>query len=178
VIFESTDGTTVDGWIFIPTELDLETSTPQPVITSLHAGRLGVDEPEFDFDNLYWCDQGFIVFPPNYRGSVTYGQAFAEDARSGWGEKYVEDVLAGVDHLIKEGWADSNQLFLHGFSRGGIISGYLLTTTDRFAAAAVERGTFDYHSAFGSSVFRNWHKNPIWSSVVATRTKSRSFKYS
>ncbi len=46
-----------------------------------------------------------------------------------------DDVLSGLDHLVAEGLADPDRLGVFGGSHGGFMAAWLVTRTDRFAAA-------------------------------------------
>src|SRR3546814_11049611 len=45
------------------------------------------------------------------------------------------DYLAGIDSLVAEGIVDSDRVSVSGTSYGGFMSSWLVTQTDRFAAA-------------------------------------------
>ena len=81
-----------------------------------------------------------MVCKPNYRGSSSYGRAFCETLRGRWGTVEIVDQLAALDDLVERGWADPDRLFATRFSYGGISTAFLVTETDRFAAAAPEHG--------------------------------------
>jgi dipeptidyl aminopeptidase/acylaminoacyl peptidase len=52
----------------------------------------------------------------------------------GW-DVAVDDIMSGVDEVIRKGYADPERMGLMGFSNGGGIVDYLVTATDRFKAA-------------------------------------------
>lgn len=161
VAWESSDGTRVEGWLEAPPAFDLDEPEPRPTITVLHAGVTGFRESEADFETSYWTSRGYLVFRPNFRGSRSYGTAFGSAIRGEWNTLEIDDVLTGLDHLEAQGWADPERQFLDGFSRGANAVPALLLRSDRFVCAVAERGTYDYYSAFGTSMLHNWHEDDL-----------------
>ena len=58
-------------------------------------------------------------------------------------------VLAGVDQLIAEGYADPDRIGLFGYSQGGFAVPWILTQTNRFKAAVARHGIANYASHYG-----------------------------
>ena len=52
-----------------------------------------------------------------------------------WGVPDFDDVMAGIDHAIAEGYSDPSRLGVGGWSYGGILTNYVITKTERFAGA-------------------------------------------
>ena len=57
------------------------------------------------------------------------------------------DIMTGVDYLIAAGLADPMRLGLRGHSNGASLTNWLITQTNRFAAAVSVEGTTDLVSA-------------------------------
>jgi len=144
------DPVTVESMVYTPPGFDPAEPEPHPTILWPHGGPMSYDDPAFRFSNTFFTSQGYILLRPNYRGSTSYGRAFCETLRGRWGSVEVSDQLAALDDLVARGWADPDRLFATGFSYGGISTGFLVTETDRFAAAAPEHGIYDRRSAFGT----------------------------
>ena len=77
----------------------------------------------------------------NYRGSAGRGQNYSRAIFADWGHYEVEDLLAGVDHVIRMGVADPNRLGVGGWSYGGILTDYIIASDRRFKAATSGAGT-------------------------------------
>jgi dipeptidyl aminopeptidase/acylaminoacyl peptidase len=159
VVYSNDSDVDIEGIVYYPPDFDPSDPDPRPLIAAIHGGPVSYDAPEFVFEYAYWVDRGFVVLRPNYRGSSSYGREFSEAIRGDWGPRESEDVLAGVEHLVEEGWADSDRTFVTGFSYGGITTGYLVTRTNRFAAAAAEHGIYDLRSAYGTDDAHLWWTN-------------------
>lgn len=154
VTFQS-DGVEIDGLVYHPPDFDPDDPDERPVVTSIHGGPVHYDAPEYGFEYHYWTSRGYLVLRVNYRGSSSYGQSFSEVIGGEWGAREPDDVLAGVNALVDRGWADPERLFVTGFSYGGVTTGFLLTMTDAFAAAAAEHGIYDRRSCFGTADSHN-----------------------
>ncbi len=98
--------------------------------------------------NQLWAAQGYAVFWPAARSPHTWmdayrDQAFDEAAQGPNGVGVlVDDVMSGVDEVIRRGVADPERMGLHGFSNGGGVVGYLVTQTNRFRCAVWASGVY------------------------------------
>jgi dipeptidyl aminopeptidase/acylaminoacyl peptidase len=100
--------------------------------------------------NYIFVKQGFAVFLPNHRAPHTLPAAmFGTDYVGRAKDRdpvdvLVDDVMSGVDELIRRGVADPDRLFLYGFSNGASSVNQLLTQTQRFRAAVSCAGVADW----------------------------------
>lgn len=155
----SNDDVEVESMVYYPESFDPANPTPHPAIIWTHGGPMSYDAPEFAFAFSYFTSRGYLVVKPNYRGSTSYGTEFAETLEGRWGTVEIDDVLAVSDDLIDRDWIDERRQFATGFSYGGILTGYLITQSNRFAAAAAEHGIYDLRSEFGTSDAQVWTSN-------------------
>lgn len=99
-----------------------------------------------------WCEHGFAVFAPDFRGSGIAGKdamlAAARSAPDPAGGSEVDDILSGIDKLVEEGLADPSRLFLFGYSYGGFLVNRIVTCDHRFRAAVCYEGHADARLAF------------------------------
>ncbi len=79
---------------------------------------------------------GMAVLLPMPRGGSGYGEAGFRMIKNGWGEGDYQDVMAGVDQLVKQGLADPERLGIMGASYGGYLTDWIVTQTRRFKAAS------------------------------------------
>jgi dipeptidyl aminopeptidase/acylaminoacyl peptidase len=80
---------------------------------------------------------GFAILLPMPRGGSGYGEAGLRMIKNAWGEGDYQDIMAGVDHLVREGVADPDRLGVMGASYGGYMTDWIVTQTGRFKAASV-----------------------------------------
>jgi len=155
VTYENGDGEEIEAIVHLPPEFDPDGE--YPVIASIHGGPMAYDDPVFRFQYTYWADQGYVVYRPNYRGSTSYGQEFAETLLGTRGNLETDDVVSGLDALAERGWVDPDRSLVTGFSYGGITTAHVVTKSDAFAAAAAEHGIYDWQSSFGTDDNHLWH---------------------
>ncbi|MDA8345136.1 MAG: S9 family peptidase [Thermaerobacter sp.] len=153
------DGASVDAIaLFPPGHL---AGTPEPLIVQIHGGPMAYDSPRFDFENVYFAQRGYVVLQVNYRGSISFGEAFCKQIRGCWGPLEHMDVMAGVDHLLSRGDVDPERLYVTGFSQGGIMTNWAVGHTDRFRAAVSEHGMWEYSSSFGTDDCQLWWQDDL-----------------
>ena len=157
VTYENGDGEQIEAIAHLPPGFDPAEDEPRPVVASIHGGPMSYDTPEFGFTYTYWASQGYVVYRPNYRGSTSYGQAFAESLKGSRGTLESDDVLSGLRALTDRGWVDPDRSLVTGFSYGGITTANVVTRSDEFTVAAAEHGVYDFRSTFGTDDNHLWH---------------------
>ena len=139
VNFQSKDGTTVGGLLTYP--VGYVKGTRVPLLLRIHGGPNAQDQHTFSAERQFFAANGYAVLAVNYRGSSGRGQKFSRAIFADWGNYEVQDLLAGVDHVIKMGVADPDRLGVGGWSYGGILTDYLIATDTRFKGATSGAGT-------------------------------------
>ena len=114
-----------------------------PFVLNVHGGPAGVFAQACIAGNqgaypiAAFAEAGYAVLRPNPRGSSGYGTEFRMANRADWGGKDYEDLMAGVDHIIKMGVADETKMGVMGWSYGGFMSSWIVGHTDRFKVASI-----------------------------------------
>jgi dipeptidyl aminopeptidase/acylaminoacyl peptidase len=139
VSFKSKDGTDVHGLLTKP--VGYVAGTKVPLLLRIHGGPNGQDQHSFSVERQWFAANGYAVLAVNYRGSSGRGQKFSRAIFADWGHYEVEDLQAGIDHVIKMGVADPERLGVGGWSYGGILTDYLIASDQRFKAATSGAGT-------------------------------------
>ncbi|MDQ6693250.1 MAG: prolyl oligopeptidase family serine peptidase, partial [Chloroflexota bacterium] len=116
---------------------------------------------------------GYIVMYANPRGSVGYGQKFADAIISDWGGVDYDDLLACVDHAISLGFVDQERLGVAGGSYGGYMTTWIIGHTQRFKAAVASRMVSNLYSAWGSGDF-TWQ---LWNWEMGGTPQERTALY-
>ncbi|MCI0350208.1 MAG: prolyl oligopeptidase family serine peptidase, partial [Acidobacteriales bacterium] len=62
-----------------------------------------------------------------------------------------DDLMAGVDEVLKRGYVDPKNLFVYGCSGGGVLTAWIVGHTDRFAAASANCAVTDWFSFVGTT---------------------------
>ena len=107
-----------------------------PFVTIAHGGPTSRSPMVRSLSIAFWTSRGIGVVDVNYGGSTGYGRAYRELLREQWGVVDVEDVVAAVQALGRDGVADPDRLVIRGGSAGGWTVLSALTRTDVFAAGA------------------------------------------
>ncbi len=156
VHFPSADGTEIEGFIFKP--LDFQEGVRYPTILRIHGGPVSQYTYGWNYEAQLFAANGYLVVTTNPRGSSGYGKAFQMGIWQSWGDKDTQDVIAGVDHAIKLGWADPDRLGVGGWSYGGILTNYVITQTQRFGAAIAGASGAHWISSYGHDHYQRWYR--------------------
>jgi dipeptidyl aminopeptidase/acylaminoacyl peptidase len=142
--YESVDGWHIDG-LFTPPHIRKNDALP-PLYVDVHGGPSGVECDYWDGISQYMASKGYAVFKPNMRGSWGHGMAFADAVLGDMGGRDLQDILNGVDYLVKEQLVDGNRVAIGGWSNGGFLTAWAVTQTNRFKAAMMGAGISDWHN--------------------------------
>jgi len=142
---------------FITTPPNYVRGKAYPTILRLHGGPHSQFAWGFDFTNQYFASLGYVIVEPNPRGSIGKGQAFIDPMHKAWGYADADDVMAAVDYAISKGLVDVENLFVTGYSYGGLLTNALITRTDRFNAAASGAGHSLMEANFGHDMHEAWY---------------------
>jgi dipeptidyl aminopeptidase/acylaminoacyl peptidase len=148
---KSRDGTEVHGLLVRP--LDAQAGRRYPTILRIHGGPVSEFEHEFDFFWQLLAAQGYAVVAMNPRGSSGRGQKYSLAIWADWGDKDVQDVLAGVDEAVHLGVADPQLLGVGGWSYGGILTNYVIAQDSRFLAAVSGASISNILAGYGTDMY-------------------------
>ena len=150
--WKSDDGREIEGVLIFPP--GKKSARPLRMLTLIHGGPADADGNFFGADWYDWATlaaaNGWLVFRPNYRGSVGYGDDFVQQIAPHLVSKPGRDILAGVDALVKDGLADPEHLAVGGYSYGGYMTNWLLTQTTRFKSAVTGAGAVEHAANWGN----------------------------
>ena len=139
VEYKTPDGTDVHGLLTYP--LGYTQGTKVPLLLRIHGGPNGQDAHSFSFERQIFAANGYAVLNVNYRGSSGRGQKFQRAIFADWGHDEVQDLEAGINHVISMGVADPNKLGVGGWSYGCILTDYMIASDTRLKAATCGAGT-------------------------------------
>ena len=143
------DGQTIEGLLVTPA-----TPGPYPLIVNIHGGPVWAWRDEWALRQPLvglLVGQGYAVLSPNMRGSLGRGQKFVTAGLHDMGGADADDLLTGVDALVDAGRVDGRRVGVTGNSYGGFMSAWLITHTDRFAAAVARSPVTDWVSQHHTS---------------------------
>jgi dipeptidyl aminopeptidase/acylaminoacyl peptidase len=137
--WKSTDGREIEGILTYP--VSYQAGQKVPLILNIHGGPAGVFQMNFVggrgvYPIAAFAAKGYAVLRPNPRGSSGYGTEFRRANFKDWGGMDYQDLMTGVDAVIKMGVADANRLGVMGWSYGGYMTSTIVTKNKRFKAAS------------------------------------------
>ncbi len=152
----SADGTVIETLVYKPPGFTREQT--YPTILWPHGGPMGQHDWGWDFEPHLFAANGYVVVLPNPRGSTGYGQEFCRAIWADWGNLDLQDVLAAIDRAIELGWSDADRLGVGGWSYGGIMTNYVITSTDRFKAAISGASGALWVANYGHDMYQHWYE--------------------
>ena len=140
----SFDGRKIQGWLVKPPFYD--SKKKYPLLVENHGGPILNYGDRFTSEIQLYAADGYVVFYPNPRGSTSYGEEFANLLYNNYPGQDYNDVMDGVDYLVKKGVVDNNKLFVTGGSAGGIMTAWMIGKNKRFRAAVVVKPVMNWIS--------------------------------
>ena len=176
--WKSNDGTEIEGWLTYPHGYD-RSRGPYPLIVFSHGGPHAATGYSFDFKKQFFAANGYFVLDTNFRSSTGYGDAFKWATWGEWGKKDGEDVMSGIDFVLKTYPIDRSRVGHTGHSYGGFMTNWLITQyPDRFAAAVSGAGISNWISDYGTAdIFRTKETEffgPPWDAAARERMIKQS----
>ena len=133
--YPSFDGEQIQGWIIYPPDFD--PNETYPMVLNIHGGPHAMYGVDFNYRFQEWAANGYVVLYTNPRGSTGYTPEFANAIDNAYpGPVDYGDLMAGVDAVLERGFVDESRMYVTGCSGGGVLTAWIVTQTDRFAAAA------------------------------------------
>lgn len=150
--YKSSDGNQVWGLLLKPPFFDEKKK--YPLVVLLHGGPQWAftDTFHYRWNAQIFASAGYIVFMPNFRGSTGYGEKYKEAITKNWGSYPYEDVISGVNYLIKKyPFIDSEKIAAAGASYGGYLSNWIATHQHPFKCIVSHAGIWDIKSKYGTT---------------------------
>ncbi len=155
--YPSVGGMNVQGWVVKPPDFDA--TKKYPLMLYIHGGPHAMYGVGFNYEFQLHAANGYVVLYTNPRGSTGYGQTFGNAINNAYpGEDY-NDLMNGVDEVIKRGYIDERNLFVCGGSGGGVLTTWIVGHTDRFAAAVAMKPVVNWYSFVGTTDSFGWYYN-------------------
>ncbi len=155
----------IHGFIVKPPQFDK--AKKYPMVLLVHGGPQGawMDNWGYRWNPQMWAARGYVTVLINPHGSTGYGQAFTEQITGDWGGAVYEDLMRGVDHVIKLGYVDANRIGAAGGSYGGYMVNWMNGHTDRFKAIVSHASIYNAESMYATEElwFQEWEwKGAPW----------------
>lgn len=149
--FSGPAGEHIDAWSYAA--LHPKDPKHQPLIVYYYGGAVPTYRA-FNLEHQILAANGYEVLVLNPRGALGYGEAFADAHVNDWGPKASADILAGLDHFLQSHpEVDATRIGIYGGSYGGFMTEYLVSHSDRFAAAVAMYGISNIASYWGAGTW-------------------------
>lgn len=178
--WKSEDGLEIEGLLVKPA--GYKPGEKYPLLVAVHGGPYGrISNTARGYYNFQvWANEGYAVLAPNFRGSYGYTDYFGILNKADLGGGDYRDIMAGVDHVIDLGLADSERLGVFGGSYGGYMTDWIISQTNRFQGAISMFGIFNFITDFSNSYIPFWEREYLqayyWEDMTLYLERS-PFKY-
>ena len=169
VHFPGADGTPVPGWLFVPKNLDR--TKRHPAIVWIHGDGINQNYDGWHVErnyavyysfHQYLLQEGYIVFAPDYRGSIGYGRDWRDAVYNDIGGKDAEDAWRAGDYLKTLPYVDPNRIGVWGLSYGGFFTLKALTDQPMLFRAGVDvAGVVDFAMYYTDPYHSEWTASRI-----------------
>ena len=136
------DGFDEDGVLTYP--VDYHKGKSYPLVLLIHGGPEGASTVGFSPLSQLLSAAGFLVFQPNYRGSINLGDAYQHAIYRDTGEGPGKDVMAGLAAVEKLGIVDKDRIGVSGWSYGGYMTTWLTGHYNAWKAAVAGASLTDW----------------------------------
>jgi acylaminoacyl-peptidase len=164
------DGRRVQSWLIRPPGFD--PAKKYPLVLEIHGGPHTNYGPRFAAELQLYASAGYVVLFSNPRGSTSYGEEFGNLIHHAYPGRDYDDLMSAVDAAIAKGGVDENRLFVTGGSGGGVLTAWIVGTTGRFKAAAVQKPVINWASFaltadLPNVFYKYWFPAPPWEDYEA-----------
>lgn len=169
VHYPGPDGQQVPGWLYVPKGLDR--SRKHPAIVWIHGDGVNQNYDGWHVQrnyavyssvHQYLLQQGYVVFMPDYRGSIGYGRAWRQGVYMDVGGKDAKDAWMAANYLKTLPYVDMEHVGVWGLSYGGFFT--LIAATDQptlYRAAIDVAGVVDYAMYYEDPYHGGWTASRI-----------------
>ncbi|WP_028771573.1 alpha/beta hydrolase family protein [Shewanella waksmanii] len=162
----------IQMWVHYPPGFDR--SKKYPLMMLIHGGPHNAISDGFHYrwNAQTFASWGYVTAWPNFHGSSSFGQEFADSINPDWKNKSLEDVFKATEWFESKDWIDSERMVAGGASYGGYLTSIILGQKHPFNALLIHAAVYNMYSqmsadfAVHSTRFGNYWDNPeIYQSI-------------
>ncbi len=152
VTYKGANGVDVQMFVIYPPDFD--ENEEWPLLMLIHGGPHGIfgDDFHFRWNAQLFAAPGYVVAMPNFHGSTSFGQEFAESIHGAHSELPYRDIMKATDFMVEKPYIDENRTAAAGASYGGYMISWIAGHTDRYQALINHAGVYNIMSQFASDV--------------------------
>jgi dipeptidyl aminopeptidase/acylaminoacyl peptidase len=169
VHYPGPDGQQVPGWLFVPKNLDR--TKKHPAILWIHGDGVNQNYDGWHVQrnyavyysiHQYFLQKGYVVFAPDYRGSIGYGRDWRTGVYMDVGGKDAKDAWMGANYLKTLPYVDGERIGVWGLSYGGFFTLIAMTDQPKLFRAGVDvAGVADYVMYYSDPYHGDWTESRI-----------------
>ncbi|MCG9713007.1 S9 family peptidase [Shewanella insulae] len=162
----------IQMWVHYPPGFDR--SKKYPLMMLVHGGPHNAISDGFHYrwNAQTFASWGYVTAWPNFHGSSSFGQEFADSINPDWKNKSLEDVLKAADWFKQQPWIDDKRMVAGGASYGGYLTSIILGQKHPFNALLIHAAVYNMYSQMAADFsvhsprFGNYWDNPeIYQSI-------------
>ncbi|HKO98040.1 MAG TPA: S9 family peptidase [Pyrinomonadaceae bacterium] len=165
-------GAKVHGFLLKP--VNFNENQKYPLVVLIHGGPQSAwnNSWSYRWNPQVYTNAGYVVFMPNPRGSLGYGQRFVNEISADWGGKAFIDLKNGIAEVLRRHrYVDKANIAGAGASYGGYMVDWILGHNNdprfRFKTLVSHAGVYNLTSMYGATEelwFPEWEfKGTPWS---------------
>lgn len=166
VTYKGYDNQDIQMWVHYPAGFDR--SKKYPLMMLIHGGPHNAISDGFHYrwNAQTFASWGYVTAWPNFHGSNSFGQDFADSINPDWKNKSLEDVFKATEWFKQQPWIDDERLVAGGASYGGYLTSIILGQEHPFKALLIHAAVYNMYSqlaadfAVHSPRFGNYWDNP------------------
>jgi dipeptidyl aminopeptidase/acylaminoacyl peptidase len=164
VHYPGPDGQMVPGYLFVPKGLDR--GRKHPAIVWIHGDGINQNYDGWHVQrnyavyysfHQYLLQKGYVVFAPDYRGSIGYGRAWRQGVYMDVGGNDAKDAWMAAHYLKTLGFVDMDRVGVWGLSYGGFFTLIAMVDQPRLYRAGINvAGVVDYEMYYNDPYRGAW----------------------
>jgi dipeptidyl aminopeptidase/acylaminoacyl peptidase len=169
VTYPGPDGQAVPGYLFVPKGLDR--SRKHPAIVWIHGDGVNQNYDGWHVQrnyavyysfHQYLLQKGYVVFAPDYRGSIGYGRAWRQGVHMDVGGNDAKDAWMAAHYLKTLAYVDMDRVGVWGLSYGGFFTVIAMVDQPRLYRAGINvAGVVDYDMYYADPYRGAWTRMRI-----------------
>src|SRR6266576_1303903 len=169
VHYSGPDGQQVPGWLFVPKNIDR--TKKHAAIIWIHGDGVNQNYNGWHVQrnyavyysfHQYLLQQGYVVFAPDYRGSIGYGRDWRNGVFMDVGGKDAKDAWMSANYLKTLAYVDADRIGVWGLSYGGFFTLIAMTDQPKLFRAGVDvAGIDDYVMYYSDPYHGDWTASRI-----------------
>lgn len=146
-----------DVQMFVVYPPDFDPGKKYPLLMLIHGGPHGIfgDSWHYRWNAKVFAAQGYVVALPNFHGSTSFGQEFAQSIHGSHANLPFRDIMKATDYMEKKDYIDPERTAAAGGSYGGYMVSWIAGHSDRYKALINHAGVYNIHMQFSADYTAN-----------------------